>query len=852
MTVLLAPKRTRGKVLPDLALHGGRTAFVGPDGPVSYSELAGRADAFAETVLGTTRRLVLVEGANHPDALVAYLAALQHGHVVLLVPDGSPDAVPRSRAVLDTYDPDVVVRRRGDHWHSDIRRAGSAHDLHPDLALLLSTSGSTGSPKLVRLSADNVRSNAASIATYLGLTQADRAATSLPLHYCYGLSVVHSHLAVGASLLLTEGSVVDRCFWDRFDDARATSFAGVPYTFELLERSGFPQRRHPSLRYVTQAGGRLAPDLVRRYAALGERDGWDLVVMYGQTEATARMAYLPPRLAASRPDAIGVPIPGGALRIDRVDGLLDDTEPGVGELVYSGPNVMLGYAETAADLAKGRTLTELRTGDLGRLRDGLFELTGRTGRHTKLFGLRLDLDRVEEIASTPRTPVWCVTQGDALHAFTTHRRRTDAVRARVVAATGLPATAVRVVSIDELPRTGAGKVDRAALEHQAELAAVAGASSLPPTTETAPLTPRDVRDELAMVLGRPDATVDSTFVGLGGDSLSYVELATRLSRGLGDLPPDWHTRTAAELAQVRRAGRGVLLDPTVLLRALAILAIVGTHANLFTVVGGAHLLLAVAGYNFARFQLTDSPRATRVRAALVATTQVVVPSTLFIAAVGLATGDYDLRTAVYLNGVLGQDRWTDQWQFWFLEALVWTSLALVALVSVRAFDRWERRRPFSTAAALLAVALLLRFAWVGLEAGPTERYTVGVVAWCFVAGWAAQRARSSRQRVVVLIGTVAGAAGFFGDPQRELLLVVSVAALAYVPSVRLPARVAAALGVLAASSLFVYLTHWQVYPHLEDDYPLLATLASFAVGIAYWLLMRPLVRRLGAALRSPR
>jgi hypothetical protein len=287
----------------------------------------------------------------------------------------------------------------------------------------------------------------------------------------------------------------------------------------------------------------------------------------------------------------------------------------------------------------------------------------------------------------------------------------------------------------------------------------------------------------------------------------------------------------------------------VLLRALAILAVVGTHANLFTIVGGAHLLLAVAGYNFARFQLTDSSRATRVRNALVGTAQVVVPSTLFIGATGLVTGAYDLRTAVYLNGLLGSDRWTDQWQFWFLEALVWTSLALVALMSLRTFDRWERRRPFATVATLLLAALTLRFAWVGVEAGPTERYTVGVVAWCFLAGWLANRARSTWQRGVVLLGTAAGAVGFFGDPQRELVLVVAVAALAWVPSVRLPGRVASVLGVLAASSLFVYLTHWQVYPHLEDDYPLLATLASFAVGIAYWWLMRPLVRRLGAALR---
>jgi acyl-CoA synthetase (AMP-forming)/AMP-acid ligase II len=836
MTILLAPDRTRGETLFDLASHGRRTAYVAPEGAVSYADLSRRVAAFASDVLGPTRRLVLVEGANRPESLVAYLAAVQHGHVALLVPDGAAD---QSRALLDTYDPDVLVRRDGETWLPTVRRDGSAHDLHPDLALLLSTSGSTGSPKLVRLSADNVTSNARSIASYLRLTSADRAATSLPLHYCYGLSVLHSHLAVGAGLLLTEGSVVDQCFWDAFDDARATSFAGVPYTFDLLDRSGFAERRHPSLRYVTQAGGRLAPDQVRRFAAQGERDGWDLVVMYGQTEATARMAYLPPELAASRPEAIGVPVPGGTLRVDPVEGV----DPSVGELVYTGPNVMLGYAESAADLAAGRVVTELRTGDLGRLRDGLFEVTGRLGRHAKLFGLRLDLDRVEELASTSRTPVRCVVSGDTLHAFTTRPRRTEAVRSRVAAATGLPARSVRVTLLDELPRTGSGKPDYARLTEHAGLVAEQ------PAAASGPATAEDLRDDFALVLGRPDTTVDSTFVGLGGDSLSYVELATRLSLRVGDLPADWHTRRVRDLATGGERRRGVALDTTVVLRALAIVAIVGTHANLFTVAGGAHLLLAVVGYNFARFQLVDVSREVRVRHALASVAQVVVPSTLFIGALALTTGFYDVGTAFYLNGALGSDQWDVQWQFWFLEALVWLSLAAAALVAVPALDRAERRAPFGFAATVLGAALAIRFAWCGIEAGQTERYTVGVVAWCFVVGWLACRARTTRQRILVGLGTVVGVAGFFGDGQREILVVLAIVGLTFVPAVRVPRSLAPVLGVLAASSLFVYLAHWQVYPHLEDDQPLLATLTSFAAGIALWLVMRPVVRRVGAALR---
>ncbi|HEU4810584.1 MAG TPA: AMP-binding protein [Nocardioides sp.] len=846
MSLLLsAPALAPEGLVLDLAGHGSRTAIRTADEEISYAELDRRSRRFADEVLGSTRRLVLIEGANRPEAITAYLAAVQHGHVALLVPDGRGQAL---RQLVDAYDPDVVVHREGDRWHPVERRTGSAHDLHPDLALLLSTSGSTGSPKLVRLSHENLRSNAEAIASYLRITEDDRAATSLPLHYCYGLSVVNSHLASGAALVLTEGSVVDECFWDLFTRAGATSFAGVPYTFDLLDRSGFAERHLPTLRQVTQAGGRLTPDQVRRYAGLGADRGWELVVMYGQTEATARMAYLPPELATRRPNAIGVPIPGGSFRIAPVP---ESPEPGTGELVYTGPNVMMGYAEDAADLAAGAVVEELRTGDLARFSDGLYEIVGRRSRHAKVFGLRIDLDRVEGRLSTPQAPVRSVVVEEVLHVFTTSRRRSAALHREAAELCGLPVGAVRVGVLPELPLTPTGKPDHAALERQAELV-VAASRAEEQTSADRPVSAESVRDDYALVLGRPDATVHSSFVDLGGDSLSYVELATRLGHRLGELPTGWHTRPIVELVagttSQRRWTRPV--DTTVLLRGLAILAIVGTHANLFTLVGGAHLLLAVAGFNFARFQLAGVPRRARVRNGLVGIAQVAVPSAVFIGLVDLATGFYDAPTALFLNGALGADHWTDQWQFWFLEALIWTSLGAVGLLALPVVDRLERRVPFAFVATLLLGALALRYAWTGIEAGASERYTPGVVLWFFVLGWAAERTRTAPTRVLVAAVGALGVAGFFADPQRELVIATGVAVLVFVPAVRLPRQVAAALSVLASASLFVYLTHWQVYPWLEMDHPLLATLSSLAVGIAYWWLMRPAMRRLGLALRT--
>src|SRR6476619_4365758 len=285
---------------------------------------------------------------DHLRAHGENVAARAAGHVGLPVAAGRDHT-----AILQTYEPDVVIDANGIQ-HRDQR---GRHRLHPDLALLLSTSGSTGSPKLVRLSHRNLATNTAAIAEYLDIRETDRAATTLPMSYCYGLSVIHSHLLRGAGLILTDRSVVDDEFWDSFRCHRGTTFPGVPHTFDLLDRIGFDGSSVPDLRYVTQAGGRLAPDQVRRFAALGSRHGWDLFVMYGATEATARMAYLPTELAFDNPHCIGVPIPGGEFRIEPTG----DGRDGVGELVYRGPNVMMGYASTPHDLALGHRVDELHT-----------------------------------------------------------------------------------------------------------------------------------------------------------------------------------------------------------------------------------------------------------------------------------------------------------------------------------------------------------------------------------------------------------------------------------------------------------------------------------------------------------
>ncbi len=803
-----------------LASYGGADALVLADRTLSYADLARQVEAAAAR-LGDGRRLVLIAATNRADTLIDYLGALHAGHVVLLAPAERPACI---QALLDTYDPDIVARQVGDAWVTEHRHAQPAHVLHPELALLLTTSGSTGSPKVVRLSSDNVQANAEAVALSLGITAQDRALTTLPFSHSYGLSVVHSHLLRGAAVVLTDLSVVDTCLWDLARSSRATSFAGVPYTFDLLDRVGFAQLSLPHLRQVTQAGGRLPPAQVRGYAELGQRQGWDLRVMYGQTEATARMACLPPALAATYPSSVGPAVPGGSFR-------LADERDGVGELVYTGPNVMLGYAESASDLRLGRTVAELRTGDLARKGPhGWYDVVGRVGRFAKVFGQRIDLTHLELALSDAGHACVCLEDDGGVQVVL--EADADAavqVRHRASELCGLPAHIVRVTPVPALPRLPSGKPDMPSL-----LAGLARHEPAPAALEPS----SDLRALYAAVLNRSDVTEDRSFADLGGDSLSYVEMSVRLEQALGHLPADWHRRSIADLSRLPEARpggrRGRRVETSVALRALAILLIVGTHADVFDLSGGSHVLLAVAGFNLARFCLGAADRVARLRQLGASVARLALPGLAVIAPAAALSADYGLSNVLLGNGFVGSSTWSSAWHFWFLEALVWSVVGVGALLAIPALDRAERRWRFGFPLALVGLGLLARYGLLGSAHDANSIHTVAGVLWLFALGWAAARARGPWHRGLLTLILLAALPGYVTDPRRAVFIAAGIALLVWLPSVPSTAALSRAAGVLASSSLYVYLTHWFVYPRWEDSAPLLAVAASLAVGLAYW------------------
>lgn len=339
-------------------------------------------------------------------------------------------------------------------------------NIHPDLRLCLTTSGSTGSPKLVRLSEKNLLSNAESIARYLGITEQERPITSLPMYYSYGLSVINSHLLKGATILLTDKAVIQREFWQFAKEQEATSISGVPYTYEMLRRLHVFKMDLPALKTMTQAGGKLNAKIVKEYIEASMETGKRFVVMYGQTEATARMSFLPMECAMEKYDSIGIAIPGGEFSlVDTQNHAI--TQPDVdGELIYRGDNVSMGYAECIDDLAKGdENKGVLRTGDVARRDvDGYYYITGRLKRFVKVWGNRCNLDAIEQLVKSVTTQCACSGVDDKITVFVTVSGLENSIKALLTEKTGLNIRAFTVKVIANIPKNASGKIQYAELQ----------------------------------------------------------------------------------------------------------------------------------------------------------------------------------------------------------------------------------------------------------------------------------------------------------------------------------------------------------------------------------------------------
>jgi len=450
---------------------GEKIALIAEDGSkYSYRDILYIADLISENI--QARSLVFCLTQNSPGSITGYLSFVQNGIVPLMLNSDMDSELLDN--LITTYRPEYLWIPKKEKSTNNTGKIlldvldyflikmpfKKEYLLHDELGLLLTTSGSTGSPKLVKLSYENILSNAESISKYLSIDENEKPITVLPMNYSFGLSIINSHIIMGATILLTNRSLIESEFWSFLRTYKATSLSGVPYTFEILKKLRFFKMDLPHLNTITQAGGKLNDSLNREFSEFCEEQGKRFFVMYGQTEATARMSYLPHEHSILKLGSMGIAIPDGEfLLLDESGNILEEPEEN-GELVYRGKNVSMGYTFIGTDLAKGNENNGvLLTGDIAkRDHDGFYYIVGRKKRFIKLFGNRINLDETERLIKNIISDCICSGRDDEMVIYITDKSKLKDVNKYIAEKIGINRRAFLVKYIPEIPRNLSGKI----------------------------------------------------------------------------------------------------------------------------------------------------------------------------------------------------------------------------------------------------------------------------------------------------------------------------------------------------------------------------------------------------------
>ena len=787
---------TAPRFATDLETWGDRCALIDENARrVSYTELAALADAFGAQ-LGADVRVIAIDARRRINAIVAYLGALRRGIPVLMF-----EAGPKADAILQTFKPEAEYRldAAGHAFNLHFNAPSVVATPHSDLALLLSTSGSTGSAKLVRLSGLNLQSNADSIVEYLSIGQDDVALTSLPLHYSYGLSVLHSHLSAGAAIVVTELAVSDHVIVDLAEGCEVTSIAGVPSTYELMYRSGTLQALPSSVRMLTQAGGRMSSDMVHHIAAIAEAKGAKLFVMYGQTEATARMAYLPPELLDRHADCIGRAIPGGKLEV--VDPETGEPTKSVGELVYTGPNVMMGYAYNRQDLARGNTVSSLRTGDLGRMvAPGIFRIEGRLSRFIKPLGLRIGLDELEAIARSAGAHI-CAT-GDDSGAVIVATDESKAARAKSALGTlGLPESLFVYVIRDPIPLLGNGKPDYALLLREAR--------------ETAPSRGKsgatDIKAAFAALAASGSVSADTTFNKLDGDSLSYISTSLVIEDALGYLPEHWEQISLGKLIELarqpdRQRDQGwPKLDSELVLRAVAIGLVIWGHA-FGSIQGGADVLLMLSGMGWARFQRVRLLNANPLAVFWRSMGRFLILYFSIVLAYSAFKGHLFTLHLLMISTFFAD--WGGQLNvYWFIQCLTWCVALTCLFFASKTVRDFVERKPVLSGLAFVAIALAIRLAGSAIvDPQANVMRTPDQLLVYFAGGWLMALTTLPARFAIGVLLTIVSISAWGTTNSHSVIMAAFCLVLATTSGIRLPSIGSRVVRTVARYSFYIYMT----------------------------------------------
>jgi acyl-CoA synthetase (AMP-forming)/AMP-acid ligase II len=427
------------------------------------------------------RSLVLALVNNTMGSTLGLLAMLRAGIIPILI--DAKTSLKIVNELIDKYHPSYLFTDQTQYQELNndvaeikikdfvfIKQPTWEHfEVNDRLAMLLTTSGSTGSNKFVRISYENIYENAKSISSFLEIGPETKTITTLPLHYSFGFSILSSYYYSGAKIVLTERTLIEREFWQDFENFQVNSFSGVPYTFDLIFKLNLHTKYFDKITTITQAGGSLHPQSRKKLLELTELNRSRLYIMYGQTEATARMSYLDPSFGRIKSGSIGKAIPGGELFIVDEDGNKIKSHSSPGELCYTGKNVSLGYSESYKDLNKGDdNKGTLLTGDLGYVdKDGFYFITGRKKRFVKIAGHRINLDEIGNLCGNDFGEVVAIEKNNKIVLFVTSIDNRMKIKDKLSKQLNLPETFFETEVIKSLPRSKSGKILFSELEKNA-------------------------------------------------------------------------------------------------------------------------------------------------------------------------------------------------------------------------------------------------------------------------------------------------------------------------------------------------------------------------------------------------
>lgn len=442
---------------------------------VSYGELAEQCRRFE--AYRFPRCVVFILCENTCGAMTSLCACESAGIVPLVI--GAATDKELLEILMDTYTPAYlfvptrnVSMYKGNtvgeiYDYSIVKTGNDIYPVHENLSLLMTTSGSTGSPKLVRYKYGNLEANAKNAAIAFRWKEDERSLCDLPIQYTMGLNVINSHLVIGATAVLTTENLMSEEFWDVMKNGRITNFCGVPFSYEVFARLRFTRMELPHLRALCEGGGKLTDKRFQELAEYAHNNGKAFFASFGTTETSARMAVLPPELAMEKTGSIGMAIPEGELFLLDSNGNEIQEPEGEGELGYRGPNVTMGYGLCREDLLKGDEWNgEYHTGDIARRdTDGCYYIIGRTSRFLKLYGLRVSLDRCEMFIKTAfEIECACTGTDERMEIFISDSKFKDKIIPFISRKTNLQPSTFKLHVIEEIPKSDSGKIKYSALK----------------------------------------------------------------------------------------------------------------------------------------------------------------------------------------------------------------------------------------------------------------------------------------------------------------------------------------------------------------------------------------------------